>query len=172
MKRYLPLTLLPLLLGAMTFMGGCSSSQNTAGKLAPVTNGDLETGARALWAPYLSVRASVGSTAVDGGKFSLAAVGGNGSVYQDVHGLQSGVANKVSTWVSGSPGATASAQIAVWDPGTNVATSSNAVTPDATWQPVKHDFTASASGTIRLHSSRGDGTGTVYWDDVSLSRSE
>jgi hypothetical protein len=94
---------------------------------------------------------------------------GKGSVYQDVTGLESGRNYVVSAWVSGAPGDTATAEIAVYDGYRNVATFGPTVASGTGWAPVTHSFQATSSGTIRIHLFRNEGTGVIYWDDVQIS---
>jgi hypothetical protein len=175
LKRRLPSAVLPLLLLALTLLGGCSSSQSSTtgnGKQFPVANGDFETGVLPPWLTYQSVQASVDSAVVHGGRFSLTEARAKGSVYQDIQGLKGGAGYTVSAWVCGSAGTTARAQIAVWDPGTNASSSSTSTLAGPAWQLVKLGFTASSSRTIRVHLFRDDGNGDLHWDDVRISQRE
>ena len=140
----------------------------------PVPNGGFENGTMEPWTPFQSVRAALDSSQVHSGKFSLAESAAKGSVCQDVRGLVSGVGYTVSGWVSGSPDATATAQIAVFDAGVPVATFSNTINPNASWQLLKYEFKVSANsqGIARIHLFRNDGSGTIFWDDVQIVRTE
>ncbi len=95
---------------------------------------------------------------------------GLGSVYQDVTSLEPGATYTVSAWVSASSGATAPAQLTIYDPSANVASSSPFVTVGQGWQNISQSFTAGREGTARLHLLRGPGSGTIYWDDIHISR--
>ena len=86
---------------------------------------------------------------------------------QDVTGLEPGKRYQIDAWVSASDGATAQAQIAVFNPSANVATFSSAFSPVSGWQPVSF-VTSSRTGAIRVHLFRKNGSGTIYWDDVSI----
>ncbi len=138
-----------------------------AGK-AVFPNGDFESGNLSPWKPYQQVDASIVRDHKHGGNYGLAESEEPGSVYQDISGLEPGKRYRVVAWVSGSPGATAPAQIAVWDPVANVASYSGAVIPNANWQSLEMGATANASGTLRIHLFRQQGSGTVYWDDVQV----
>ena len=134
-----------------------------------IANPGFEDGEVAPWSPVWEVNASVRSTRAHSGTHSLAEAG-TGSVYQDLTSLEPGATYTVYAWVSGSPDATAPVQIAVYDPTSNVASSSPFLTPGTDWEKVSHSFTAGAEGTVRLHLLRGPGSGTVYWDDVQIYR--
>jgi Family of unknown function (DUF6311)/Carbohydrate binding domain len=122
------------------------------------------------WISWLSVKTAVSTSRVHSGKRSLAESAGAGSVYQDITGLEPGRKYEVSAWASASPGATATGQIAIWDPGTNLATFSTLLTPGPTWQLMTHSETVSKSGTLRIHLFRNQGAGTIFWDDVRIRR--
>jgi hypothetical protein len=72
--------------------------------------------------------------------------------------------------MSGTPGATATAQIALYDPGANFASFSNPVAPSQSWQLVAGSITVHGPGTLRIHLFRHKGTGTIFWDDVRIYR--
>jgi hypothetical protein len=139
-----------------------------AGK-AVFSNADFESGSVAPWQAYEDVHASVTSDQRHAGKYGLAESDNPGSVYQDITGLDPGKRYRIGAWVSASPGATAPAQIAVWDPVTNIIAYSGTITANSTWQPIELATTASASGTLRIHLFREQGSGTVYWDDVHIA---
>src|SRR5271166_5756309 len=134
-----------------------------------IANPGFEDGNVSPWSPVWEVSASVRSTRAHSGTHSLAEVG-TGSVYQDLTSLEPGATYTVYAWVSGSPDVTAPVQIAVYDPTSNVASSSPFLTPGTDWEKVSQSFTAGAEGTVRLHLLRGPGSGTVYWDDVQIYR--
>jgi hypothetical protein len=157
----------------VTLTGACGRSADKD-RGVPVPNGGFENGTMEPWAPFGSVRAALDSNQVHGGKFSLAESAAKGSVYLDVKGLVPGVDYTISAWVSGSPDATATAQIAVFDAGSNVATFSDAINPTATWQLLKYEFKMSAAsqGLARIHLFRNDGNGVIFWDDVQIVRTQ
>src|SRR5271167_860760 len=134
-----------------------------------IANPGFEDGSVSPWSPVWEVSASVRSTRAHSGTHSLAETG-TGSVYQDLTSLEPGATYTVYAWVSASPDATAPVQIAVYDPTSNVASSSPFLTPGTDWEKVSHSFTAGAEGTVRLHLLRGPGSGTVYWDDIQIYR--
>jgi hypothetical protein len=162
---------LAAVLFGLVFISGCASSGDRTSKdvQIPLPNGDFETGALGPWAPYLAVQAAIGKDQVHGGKFCLTESSANGSVYQDIKGLQVGGTYVISAWVSALPGATATAQIAVWDPGTNLAVYSPPTLPQPAWQLVKQEAKASSQGLLRIHLFRNAGAGTILWDDVQIS---
>jgi|SRR5271166_1224580 len=121
-----------------------------------------------LWAPYQAVRAAVSNAQAHSGAQSLAETEGVGSVYQDVNGLELGKQYRISAWVATSSDATAGAQIAVFDPGANVAIFSKTLHPGTSWQLLSDFVTVSQAGTLRIHLFRTEGSGTIYWDDVGI----
>jgi hypothetical protein len=133
-----------------------------------VPNAGFESGASAPWIPYGAVRTSITSKR-HGGKFSLAEISGYGSIYQDVKGLQPGAEYTISAWISSEPGATATAQVAAWDPSTNIATSSMATNPKPDWMLVALEMKANSRGVLRVHLVRNEGKGPIFWDDVEVS---
>jgi hypothetical protein len=140
--------------------------------LVPVPNSDFEFGSLTPWLPYLSAEPTVTGDKVHGGRFALAEAGGDGSVYQDVSGLVPGSDYTFTAFVSGSSDGSATAQLALWEPGTGRATMSALVTPGPTWQVISQSIRAGVSGTIRLHLLRHSGRGTIYWDDARLVASQ
>jgi hypothetical protein len=134
-----------------------------------IANPGFEDGDLAPWSPVWEVGARVSSARAHTGSRSLAE-SGVGSVYQDVTGLEPGATYNVSAWVSGSPDATAQAQLTIYDPSDNGSTSSPFVSVGPDWRNLSRSFTAGRDGTIRLHLLRGPGSGTIYWDDVRISR--
>ena len=133
-----------------------------------IQNEGFEEADMAPWAPYLDIRPALASDPVHGGSHSLAEWGSRGSVYQDATGLESGQTYAVSAWASSSREGTATAEIGLYDPGTNVAVFSAAVAPRGTWTLVTRSFRASAARTIRVHLFRNKGEGIIFWDDVRI----
>jgi len=167
------LAVLGIALLMVSLTSACNRSADKNGGI-PVPNAGFENGTMEPWTPFQSVRAALDSNQVHSGKFSLAESAAKGSVYQDVKGLVPGVGYTVSAWVSGTPDATASAQIAVFDAGVSAATFSNAINPTASWQLLKYEFKVSAAsqGVARIHLFRNDGNGTIFWDDVQVARTQ
>jgi len=124
----------------------------------------------ALWQPFQNVAASVSTSQAHGGAHSLSESAGEGSVWQDVSGLEPGHVYVISAWVSASQGATATAQIGLYSDSANLATFSPEVHVTPEWQQMTHSMAASASGSLRLHLFRKNGSGTIYWDDLSIYR--
>jgi hypothetical protein len=133
-----------------------------------VANPGFEDDDLASWDPFRDVRATQFSGQVRSGSYSLAESDGVGSVTQDVTGLQPGRRYRISAWVSASPGATAGAQIALWEPGTSVPIFSEILHPGSAWQLLSDSINVGDAGTLRIHLFRMEGTGTVYWDDVQI----
>ena len=122
------------------------------------------------WVPYQSTVPTMDDHHSHSGIQSLAETGGEGSVYQDITGLTPGKTYAVSAWVMGSPGATSTAQIAVYDPGSVLATFSTAVQLFPGWQLLSVSNHESSSGILRVHLFRNKGTGTIHWDDVRVEQ--
>jgi Carbohydrate binding domain len=134
-----------------------------------IANPGFEDGEVSPWSPVWEVNASASAARAYSGTHSLAEAG-VGSVYQDITSLEPGATYTVYAWVSASPDATAAAQITVYDPTSNVASSSPFLTPGTDWEKLSQSFTAGAEGTARLHLLRGPGSGTIYWDDIRIAR--
>jgi len=134
-----------------------------------IANSGFEDGDLSPWSPVWEVNPSVSTARAHSGTHSLSE-SGVGSVYQDVTGLEPWQTYTVSAWASASPNATATAQLIVYDPSDNVSTSSAFLNAGTGWQSLSHSFTAGREGTVRLHLSRGPGSGTIYWDDIHISR--
>ena len=126
---------------------------------------DADLGA---WPSFLSVTAALNGIHVHNGTHSLSESGGEGSVYQDITGLQPGRTYTVAAWVSASPGTTAAAQIALYSSSASVPTFSPAIAVTPDWQLLTHRMAASDKGTLRLHLFRKSGSGTIYWDDLRV----
>jgi hypothetical protein len=153
-------------------MAGCGHTDRGSEVFVP--NGGFEAGALKPWAPFQAVRAVVVTSPVYEGKFTLAESDAKGSVYQDLNGLASETDYTISARVSWSPDARATAQIAIFDPGTNIANFSSVLAPTPGWQLVHYDFKPStqSQGTLRVHLFRNEGSGTVFWDDVRVTRKQ
>jgi hypothetical protein len=138
----------------------------------PVPNGDFESGVMGPWVSYLAVRAGIGTEHVHSGRFSVSEAAAKGSVYIDVQDLEPGLTYTVSAWVYGSPQATATAQIAVYDPAVNIAIWSETIDPKPVWQLLKYTFRKQSRAFTRIHLFRNDGDGTLFWDDVRVAQIE
>ena len=130
-----------------------------------VANPGMEDGNIAPWSNN-GVAASVTATHAHTGTYSLAE-NGVGTVYQDINGLQPGGIYTLSAWVSCS--SSTSAQLKIYNPTANTATSSPPIPCDSAWQAVSRSFTVGTEGAARIHLARGPGAGTVYWDDIHIS---
>jgi len=135
-----------------------------------VANPGFEDGDPSPWSPVGVLKADVTREVAHSGAYSLAESSGTGSVYQDVNGLVPGATYTISAWVSGSPGATATAQLVVYDPSSNVAASSSVVKGTPDWQPVSVSVTAGREGAVRINLVRRPGSGAIYWDDLRIAR--
>ena len=139
--------------------------QNTLG------NSSFEEEDLSPWAFYESVRATVTTAQAHAGRQSLAETDGEGSLYEDITGLQPATTYTITAWVSGSVGTTATAQMAIYDPGTDLATFSSIVNPRPGWQLLSESVTATKP-TLRVHLFRNRGSGTIYWDDIQIYRGQ
>jgi Family of unknown function (DUF6311)/Carbohydrate binding domain len=135
-----------------------------------IANPGFEDGDSVPWSPVWEIKANVTREAAHSGSYSLAESDGAGTMYQDVNGLQPGGTYRISAWVSGSPGATATAQLVVYDPSDNTAVSSPVVNCRPDWQSVSVSAIAGREGSIRVHLGRIPGSGTIYWDDLRITR--
>ena len=121
-----------------------------------------------VWVPFQNVKYSLSTEHPRSGLHSLAETEGEGSLTQDIAGLKPGKVYVVSAWISASPGATAQAQIALWSESSHVATFSPEIQPIPTWQLLTHSMAVGSDGILRLHLFRKSGSGTVYWDDITI----
>lgn len=135
-----------------------------------IADSGFEKGDLSSWSTYQDVRAVASAARARSGIRSLAETSGIGSVYQDLFGLEPGQTYTVAAWISGTPGATATGQIAVYDPGANIAILSMALTPNQNWQLVTDSIAVHAPGILRIHLFRNKGSGTLFWDDVRVFR--
>ena len=102
--------------------------------------------------------------------------GGAGGYFQDLRGLETGRTYRVSAWVKGTAGNSASAQLWLHNnldsnllPSQVVEVKSN-INTTADWQRIYADFTPANSGNMRVHLFRPSATaiGPIYWDDVTV----
>jgi Carbohydrate binding domain len=135
-----------------------------------IADSGFEDGDLSTWPSWLNVKAAPSTSRAHSGRQSLAESAAAGSVYQDVTGLQPGSTYAVAAWMSGSSNATAKGQIALFDPGANRSIFSTPLDPGQQWQLVTDSVTVSASGTLRIHLFRNEGSGTIFWDDVRIYR--
>jgi hypothetical protein len=135
-----------------------------------VGNEGFENSELSPWMSFQNVVQGITAAQAHTGAHSLAQTAGAGSAYQDATGLEPGVTYVVSAWVAASPGATATAQLATYDPGTDVAVFSPVVQLHSGWQLVSQIFTVGQTGRIRVHLFRNQGYGTIYWDDLRIYR--
>jgi len=149
-------------------LSGVSSDAQTAPRL--VENGGFETDSGLHpWMPFQGSKPSISADRARSGRFSLLDGGGDGSVYEDVLGVQKGTSYCFSAWVSSIAGSNAVASLGVYDPASNVATFSKRFAfVESGWQFMTHEFKAT-SGTVRIHLIRERGEGPIYWDDVNIA---
>ena len=137
-----------------------------------VLNGGFE-GGQSAWNFYWSSMppASISQDTAFAGRRSLelANTMTSGGAYQDIEGLVNGQTYTVRVWVKGANIGTAGFRLWLHD-----TTSSNTITTDMTpgnnWQSVTLNYTANATGKVRVHLHLLAGTGKVYVDAVSVSR--
>jgi hypothetical protein len=158
-----------ILCSSRTDFGLSSTLMSPAARLQnAIANPGFEDGNVAPWASYLSVSANASTDFAHTGLYSLAENAGKGSFYQDAVGMRPGTTYTAAAWVRGSPGTTATAQIAIYDPGTNLAAFSIPVSVRPGWQLVTQSLTIGRLPRFRVHLFRDEGRGTVYWDDVQI----
>jgi hypothetical protein len=134
-----------------------------------LANPGFEYGDSAPWTPMWDLNTSVTREVAHSGAYSLAENEGAGSVYQDATGLRPGATYTISAWVSGSPGSTATAQLAAFDPSSNGTVSSPVFNCGPDWRPVSISAIAGREGAMRIHLIRHPGSGAIYWDDLSIT---
>jgi hypothetical protein len=122
------------------------------------------------WNPFGATSSSVTGALAYAGQSSLAQSGGGGGVYQDVTGLVPGQKYRVTGRARSAAATSAQAMLWVHD-----STGGNAVpdgprTPGSgVWEEFGLTFTATGTGTARLHLYDLGGAGTLYWDDIQLT---
>lgn len=136
----------------------------------PLTDPGFEERDLSAWPTFQDLVAVTSAARAHSGTHSLAETSGAGSVYQDVFGLEPGKRYTITAWMSGTQGATATAQIAVYDPGANIAIFSTPLASAPNWQLISDSITVRAPGTLRIHLFRNKGSGTIFWDDVRIYR--
>ena len=136
----------------------------------PLADPGFEERNLSVWPAFQNVVAATSAARSHSGAHSLAEISGTGSVYQDVFGLEPGRRYTVTAWMSGTLDASATAQIALYDPGANVAVFSTPLAPALKWQLISDSITIRAPGRLRIHLFRNKGSGTVFWDDVRIYR--
>jgi hypothetical protein len=136
-------------------------------KAIPVGNYGFESGNLSSWpeswgGPDVAVTSSIAHS----GSYSLAQTGPNNTgIAQDIGGLVSGQQYVASAWVNVSAGATA---LLYLDDTVSTATTEIAYQGQTNgWQYISLPFTVDSTGSIRIH-LWFYGSGTIYWDDVSL----
>ena len=130
----------------------------------------FESGGLAPWVTFGGGAAAVTGAAARSGSFGLEVSGGSGlSVFTDLTGLTPGRTYEVTAHVRSSPG---SAAAFLWlhdTTGGNLSALQPA--PGAvTYQPIKVQYRANATGAVRIHLDFVGGAGTVEWDDISVMR--
>ena len=139
--------------------------------LSSVRNSGFENGSLEPWRKFQTVTAFESADRAHRGRHSLAESAEVGSVYQDISGLVPGANYTFLAWVSGSHGATATAQMAIYDPSTeHVEFSSTVSGCDQFWKPLSMTVAPGKNGILRVHLFRNQGSGTIYWDDLEMYR--
>ena len=133
-----------------------------------VANPGLEDGTTAPWSTN-GARTAISTVTAHSGSYSLAMTGA-GTAYQDVNGLEPGAWYTLFAWVSGTPGEPVNAELIIFNPTDGVSTSTSVIQTGPGWRQVSRSFVVGREGAIRINLARGPGDGTVYWDDIHLSR--
>lgn len=161
----------------LTLLSGCKKKESEltangeAHGVPGLVNPGFESGKLEPWVAYGDVKASVDrGVAAHSGQFGLTEAGTNGSVWQDVSGLEAGKLYTISAWVSANPGGNTIARFAIFNPTTSEVAFSEESRPGTNWQQIKYSFRLTKGETIKFHLWRHPGPGTVYWDDIQLSK--
>ena len=133
-----------------------------------VANPGLEDGTTAPWSTN-GARTAISTVTAHSGSYSLAMTGA-GTAYQDVNGLEPGAWYTLFAWVSGTPGEPVNAELIIFNPTDGVSTSTSVIQTGSGWRQVSRSLVVGREGAIRINLARGPGDGTVYWDDIHLSR--
>jgi hypothetical protein len=143
----------------------------TAQSHDPIPNADFEAADLEPWAAYGNIQGGLSTAHPHGGQQSLAIFGGSGTYYQVISGLQPGRQYVISAWASTSLNGASTAQMAVYDPATQAVSHSPTANPGPGWQLLTQSITPGKSN-ITLHLGGNPGSGTIYWDDVSIVPAE
>ena len=129
----------------------------------------FESGTLPPWMAFGGGAAAVTGGAARSGSFGLEVSGGSGlSVFRDVAGLTPGQTYEVTAHVRSSPGSAAAflwlhdttgGNLSVFQPAPGA----------ATYQPIKLQYRANATGAVRIHLDFVGGAGKVEWDDISVA---
>jgi microsomal dipeptidase-like Zn-dependent dipeptidase len=136
-----------------------------------VPNAGFETQSWSSWnvySPNAGFTAKIVHDLSRTGSSALAESNAGGIVFQDISGLTPGKMYVVSAWVSFSGDANAKGELSVHDTtGSNFSQVFQPVQPG--WRPLSILYTANSTGKVRVHLVRDEGSGTVYWDDISVA---
>lgn len=148
--------------------GKTAAVENTI--VANVVNDSLESGSLSGWPEsWGNPNVSVTSTISHSGSYSLVETGPAGSgVAQDIGGLRANQQYVISAWVNVTGSAVGYLYL---DDTVSAATTKYASQGQASgWQYISLPFTVDSTGAIRIHLWFASGSGTVYWDDISIVR--
>ena len=130
----------------------------------------FENDSLAPWHRFQEVSGNISTVQAHTGTHSLAQTGGDGSFYQNVNNLTRGTTYIITAWVLAAPEATATAQLAIFDPSTSTASFSALNTCAPGWQRLSLSATVGRIPSLTIHLFRNNGSGTIYWDDVAIYR--
>ena len=131
----------------------------------------FERGSLVRWSVFGAVQAAVSGTVANSGVLSLEEKGDAGVVFRDIGGLTPGQVYRVAARARSSPGAARQALLFAHDTtGANVALDGWRTPSSAAWDEFGLNFTATASGKVRVHLYTTGGAGSLYWDDVAVSK--
>lgn len=136
------------------------------------TNAGFETTGLASWTVYPpdTTQVVASASAVRTGTLGVSANSGAVGAYQDVEGLLPGNTYVIKAWVRSSGATGPKAHMLLHDATYLNETGSGEVLTSSTWQQVAVSFTATLSSMVRIHLHReAGGTGSVYWDDVTVT---
>jgi hypothetical protein len=131
-----------------------------------VGNYSFESGSMSSWTAFSGSNASISTSAAHAGSYSILMSNAGGGVVQNISSLLPGRQYVISAWVNVAVG---NAAALVVDDSANSATQQTATqgATNGTWQLISLPFTADSTGAVNVHLI-SDGTGAIYWDDVSV----
>jgi hypothetical protein len=140
----------------------------------PPVNAGFENGALWPWnASFVTTGSAALSAVAHWGGYGMAFgpnPTGDAILFQDITGLVAGQTYTVSAWVKAAASSGNSVTIAATTPQAgNPWVVAPHLTPTTSWQQISLTYTATASGTMRLHLYQLAGSQTTYWDDVTLT---
>jgi hypothetical protein len=155
----------------LLYSGGTGQVSWDDVQLLPGAVFDFENARLDGWNAFGSAVSTLTTAVANSGSISLQETGGTGGVYNDISGLLPGELYRISARGRSAPGTSSQAILWVHDTTSVNATAGPLVTPSSTsWDSYGTNFVATNTGKVRVHLQSIGGSGTIYWDDVQLTK--